>query len=103
MNLDELKREIDLDLGADSPGKADIGRVLASLGRVVTQHLDARHADADAAAEVTLPGLGKLVTDYREARPGRNPRTGEAVTIEGRRVVKFRPSQALKDAVAGEG
>ena len=42
-----------------------------------------------------LPGLGKLKTKDRAARMGRNPRTGEAMTIPARRVVVFAPSEKL--------
>ena len=42
-----------------------------------------------------LPGLGKLKTKDRAARMGRNPRTGEAVTIPARRVAVFVPSEKL--------
>ena len=48
-----------------------------------------------AGGEVPLPGLGKLKTKDRAARMGRNPRTGEAVTIPARRVVVFAPSEKL--------
>jgi DNA-binding protein HU-beta len=50
--------------------------------------------------EVNLPGLGKFVVVNRAPRAGRNPRTGEAVAIEARRVVKFKPALALKELVA---
>jgi DNA-binding protein HU-beta len=47
----------------------------------------------------TLPGLGKLVLVNRAARMGRNPATGEAISIPAKRVVKFRVAKACKDAV----
>lgn len=47
----------------------------------------------------TLPGLGKLVLVNRKARMGRNPRTGEAIQIPAKRVVKFRVAKAAKDAI----
>jgi DNA-binding protein HU-beta len=49
--------------------------------------------------EVALPGLGKLKVAKRDAKMGRNPRTGEAVKIEAKNVVKFTPAKELKDAV----
>ncbi|HKQ38414.1 MAG TPA: HU family DNA-binding protein [Verrucomicrobiae bacterium] len=47
----------------------------------------------------TLPGLGKLVLVNRAARMGRNPATGETISIPAKRVVKFRVAKACKDAI----
>ena len=47
----------------------------------------------------TLPGIGKLVVVNRQARMGRNPKTGEAIQIPAKRVVKFRVAKAAKEAV----
>jgi hypothetical protein len=44
---------------------------------------------------VELRGLGALSVKARRERQGRNPRTGEAVTIDARRVVRFRASELL--------
>jgi DNA-binding protein HU-beta len=49
----------------------------------------------------TLPGLGKLVLVNRAARMGRNPATGETISIPAKRVVKFRVAKAAKDAILG--
>ena len=46
-----------------------------------------------------LPGLGKLVLVDRKARIGRNPKTGEAIQIPAKKVVKFRIAKAAKDAI----
>lgn len=47
----------------------------------------------------TIPGLGKLVKQKRKARTGRNPATGEAISIPAKTVLKFRIAKAAKDAV----
>ncbi len=41
---------------------------------------------------VTLVGFGSFVVGQRAARTGRNPRTGAAIKIKAKKVVKFRPS-----------
>jgi DNA-binding protein HU-beta len=46
-----------------------------------------------------VPGLGKLVRVDRKARMGRNPATGEAISIPAKKVVKFRVAKAVKDAI----
>lgn len=48
---------------------------------------------------VKLSGFGNLIVKEKKARRGRNPQTGEGITISSRRVVVFRPSQILKDTV----
>jgi len=47
----------------------------------------------------TLPGLGKLELVQRKKRKGRNPATGEVITIPAKKVVKFKIAKACKDAV----
>jgi len=48
---------------------------------------------------VKLSGFGGFSLRDKTPRPGRNPRTGQAVDIEARRVVTFRASQKLKRRV----
>src|SRR5262249_61199271 len=48
--------------------------------------------------DVTLPGFGKFVVGQRAARAGRNPATGEAVTIAPKDAPASRPGVALRDA-----
>jgi DNA-binding protein HU-beta len=48
---------------------------------------------------VTLSGFGTFAVGKRQARAGRNPRTGKAILIPPARVPRFRPSRGLKSAV----
>ena len=48
---------------------------------------------------VTLVGCGTFTVRQREARMGRNPRTGEAIQIKASRVPGFKAGKALKDAL----
>ena len=48
---------------------------------------------------VTLVGFGSFYVGRRQARAGRNPRTGEALRIAASKVPKFRAGKALKDAI----
>ena len=48
---------------------------------------------------VTLVGFGTFYAGKREARTGRNPRTGAQVEIPAARMPKFRAGKALKDAI----
>ena len=47
--------------------------------------------------DVKISGFGNFEVRTKVARPGRNPRTGETVTIPSRRVATFRASGALKE------
>jgi len=49
--------------------------------------------------EVTLIGFGSFYVGKREARVGRNPRTGATIEIGAANTPKFRAGKALKDAV----
>lgn len=53
--------------------------------------------------EVKLHGFGNLKLREKGARPGRNPKTGEAAVITARRVVTFQASPLLKCAVSNGG
>jgi DNA-binding protein HU-beta len=48
---------------------------------------------------VTLVGFGTFYVGKRQARTGRNPRTGATLQIAASRVPKFRAGKALKDAI----
>lgn len=50
--------------------------------------------------ELLIADLGKFGTSQRAAKTGRNPKTGETIQIAARRVPRFAPSKALKDAAA---
>lgn len=50
--------------------------------------------------KVQLIGFGNFEVRERAARKGRNPQTGEEITIAASRVPAFKPGKALKDAVA---
>ena len=56
--------------------------------------------------QIKLSGFGNFDLRDKTERPGRNPQTGEKVTISARRVVTFRPGDKLKarmEAYAGTG
>ena len=49
--------------------------------------------------KVQLVGFGTFDVRKRKARKGRNPRTGETITIKARKVVGFKAGQDLKKSV----
>ena len=51
--------------------------------------------------KIKISGFGNFVVREKKARIGRNPQTGEEITISARRVLTFKPSQVLKNALNG--
>ena len=72
--------------------KADAARALDATMESVTEALKKGE-------KVSLVGFGTFATSKREAREGRNPRTGETVKIAARTAVTFKAGSKLKDAV----
>ncbi|OFZ29766.1 MAG: integration host factor subunit alpha [Bdellovibrionales bacterium RIFCSPHIGHO2_01_FULL_40_29] len=52
--------------------------------------------------KVKISGFGNFMVRGKNERVGRNPQTGEQITISARRVLTFRPSQVLKAMLNGE-
>lgn len=72
--------------------KAEAGRALDSVLHIVTEAL--QKGDT-----VSLVGFGTFTVKDRAERQGRNPQTGEVITIKSARVPTFKPGKMLKDAV----
>ena len=53
--------------------------------------------------DVKISGFGNFQIRTKAPRPGRNPRTGEAIAIDARRVVTFHASHKLKDQIQEDG
>lgn len=47
-------------------------------------------------SKVMISGFGVFEVKDKHARPGRNPQTGDKITLSARRVVKFKASQILR-------
>ena len=84
------------------------------LIEVVAQNADLKKKDAEAAVnavlaaiedalvageKVQLIGFGTIEVKAKEARTGRNPATGEAITIPASKQIKFSAGKTLKDKV----
>ena len=65
--------------------------------RIVESFFDIIKSELDKGSPVMVSGFGKWTVKAKKARIGRNPKTRENVTIEARKVVTFRPSDALRD------
>ena len=75
--------------------KADTGKALEALINVVTDTL--KQGD-----EVRISGFGTFGISERSERQGRNPQTGEAITIAASKGAKFTSGKAIKTALNGD-
>jgi integration host factor subunit alpha len=53
----------------------------------------------ETAETVKITGFGSFVVNEKKSRKGRNPQTGEPITITARKVLTFKPSTVLKNAI----
>jgi integration host factor subunit alpha len=67
--------------------------------RIVESLFDIIKDDLYKGNNVMISGFGKWTVKAKKERRGRNPQTGEALTIDARRVVTFKPSNVLRDKV----
>jgi integration host factor subunit beta len=87
-----IRSELVLALAKENPDlKADeVEKVVDIFFDEITNRL----ADG---GRVELRGFGAFSTRAREARQGRNPRTGEPVPVPGKRVPYFKPGKEIRD------
>ena len=71
----------------------------ATAARAVDAVLDSVTAALKSGDSVTLVGFGTFEVRSRAARSGRNPKTGETITIQASKAPAFKAGKALKDAV----
>jgi len=76
-----------------------IGQTKKEAGTIVEALVSLAYAEVKKNGEFTIPGVGKLVKQHRKARMGRNPATGEEISIPAKTVVKFRVAKAAKESI----
>ena len=69
---------------------------------MVEAFFDLIHATLVSGEDVKMSGFGNFNIRRKAPRPGRNPRTGEAIPIKARDVVTFHASHKLKGVVQGD-
>jgi len=89
MNKGEL---IDAVAAAADLSKSDATKAVEAFVDTVTHAL--KKGD-----QVSIVGFGSFVVKARAARQGRNPKTGETITIAASNAPGFKAGKALKDAV----
>lgn len=74
-------------------GKAEVEVAVDSVLEVISAALRSNE-------RVDLRGFGSFVVKDRKERQGRNPRTGETITIAAKRDASFRPGKELTEKLA---
>ena len=72
--------------------KVECTRIVESFFYIIKSELDKGNP-------VMVSGFGKWTVKAKRERKGRNPQTGEDLSIRARKVVTFKPSGVLRDAV----
>jgi integration host factor subunit alpha len=70
---------------------------------IVELNFDVMKETLEKGEKIKISGFGNFVVREKHPRIGRNPQTGEAIEISARRVLTFRPSQVLKQALNPDG
>ena len=69
---------------------------------IIESVMDIIKEDLGKGNDVKISGFGKLTVKSKKERIGRNPQTGESMAIAARKVVTFKPSPILKNALNKE-
>ena len=86
-----IRSELLQTLARDNPGlRAE------ELEKVVSVFFDEIAQRLAKGGRVELRGFGAFSTRERDARKGRNPRTGESVDVPGKRVPYFKPGKEMR-------
>jgi len=75
--------------------KKDVGLVLDELAKL-------SYSEVKKSKKFTLPGIAIMKVVRRKAKVGRNPATGQQITIPARDVIKISVAKPCKDAVLGK-
>ncbi|PIE03405.1 MAG: DNA-binding protein [Acidobacteria bacterium] len=71
------------------------GMTKTQSGEALAAFLDTVKESLQAGESVSLPGFGSFSVSERAERQGRNPRTGEIITIAAKKVAKFKAGKGL--------
>ena len=76
-----------------------VGFSKKEAAEVVEMVFDTIKETLERGEKIKISGFGNFIIRDKKSRVGRNPQTGEEIEISARRVLTFRPSQVLKNAL----
>lgn len=80
-----------------------MGSSKKGMGEVVEAVFEIMKESLRRGEKVKISSFGSFVVCHKHARRGRNPQTGDPITIVSRSVLSFRPSHVLKERVGRDG
>jgi integration host factor subunit beta len=80
-----------------SVAKANPGLTLREIDRIVDQFFDSITEQLASGGRVEIRGFGAFSVREREGRIGRNPRTGDSVSVAPKRVPYFKPGKEVRE------
>ena len=86
-----IRSELIQTLAKDNPGLSP-----REVEKIVDSFFDTIAAQLAAGGRVELRGFGAFSTRARDARVGRNPRTGASVDVDSKRVPYFKPGKEMR-------
>ncbi len=94
MNKSEMARKLAQRSGLTQAQSAEVLEIIfnPTMGVIA--------AELDDGGRVAIGGFGSFEVRRREARTGRNPRTGETISVPARNYPAFKPASGLKDRIA---
>ena len=94
MNKSEMAKKLASRSGLTQALSAEVLEIIFNpvLGIIADQ--------LDAGGKVSIGGFGTFESRQRAARSGRNPRTGESITIKAKNYPAFKAAKSLKDRIA---
>lgn len=75
------------------------GNTKANAAKAVHAVLEGIQSALQKGDKVSIAGFGVFEVAHRAERKGRNPQSGEEITIAASKAVKFKPGKGLRDAV----
>lgn len=89
MTKADIAEKIRITTGLSKKEASDMMEAVFSLMKTTLESGD----------NLKISGFGNFVVKQKNNRRGRNPQTGESIIIDARRVLTFKPSNLLRDAV----
>ena len=89
MTKNDIAERIHTKLGFSKKNSQDL---LESILSIIKDTLETGE-------KIKVAGFGNFEIKQKQNRIGRNPQTGESLTIEARRILTFKPSAVLKQAI----
>jgi len=75
------------------------GVTAREAGEMLESVLEILKSTLESGEKIKIAGFGNFELKEKADRRGRNPQTGETITISARRVLTFKPSQVLRRAI----